>query len=255
MLKLQKASFWKRISACLFDITILSVVAIAFGLLIASIVNFDSYTEEYSNIQVSYESEYSIKFDKSDYDDLDDTSKAAYDIRYSQAEQDLSSNRRAAYLFQMLNSLTLLIITFGILMSFIILEFVIPLIFKNGQTLGKKIFNICLVRTDLIKVTGVSLFVRTFLGKFAIETMITVLCLVMLYFGLIGSEALFLIGGILLIQILMVLFTKNNQLIHDALAYTVVVDYSTQMIFDTEEQKNIYIANQALYEQSKTNNY
>ena len=76
---------------------------------------------------------------------------------------------------------TFIIISFSILIGFLIVEFLFPMIFKNGQTLGKKIFGIGVMRVDGVKVTTPILFVRSILGKFTIETMMPVLMVIMIY--------------------------------------------------------------------------
>ena len=132
-------------------------------------------------------------------------------------------------------SLTMVIVSMSILFSYLIWEFFIPLRLKNGQTFGKKIFGIGVMREDGIKVTAPLLFIRTILGKFTIETMVPVLIIIMLFFGTIGITGLLTLGLILLLQIILMIATRTNSTIHDVLAKTVVVDLSSQMIFDSEE--------------------
>ena len=121
-------------------------------------------------------------------------------------------------------------------MLFRSLEFAIPLWLGNGQTLGKKIFGIGLMRTDGIRVTPPLLFIRTILGKYTIETMIPVLILIMIYFNTIGVLGILILGLILLLQIALFIATYTNSLLHDILAKTVVIDISSQMIFKDEQE-------------------
>ena len=61
------------------------------------------------------------------------------------------------------------------------------------------------------------------------------LILVMMFFGsagLLGIIAFFLIG---VLQIILVAATKTRSAIHDMLAYTVAVDFTSQRIFDSPE--------------------
>ena len=136
------------------------------------------------------------------------------------------------YVFNLLFMMT----SIGILLAFIVLEFVIPLIFKNGQTVGKKVFEIALVRTDCVKITTLSLFARTLLGKFAIETMFPVLMVFMFLFGGLGILAVVLFAAIIILNIVLFFVTKNRTPIHDLLAGTVAVDMKLQMIFASEEE-------------------
>jgi hypothetical protein len=92
------------------------------------------------------------------------------------------------------------------------------------------------MRTHCVRVTPVALFIRTFLGKFAIETMIPVLIILMIFWGTIGIVGPLVIAGILLLQSILIISSRTNSVIHDRLSDTVVVDMESQMIFDTEEE-------------------
>ena len=132
-------------------------------------------------------------------------------------------------------SLTLVITTVSILLSTMAWEFGVPLLFGNGQTLGKKIFGLGLVRTDGVKVNNLQLFTRALLGKFTVETMLPVYILVLLFWGSIGiiGTAVLLILGVA--QLLTLKLSRTNALIHDLLAGTAVVDINSQMIFRSAE--------------------
>ena len=106
----------------------------------------------------------------------------------------------------------------------------------SGRTLGKKIFGLGLMRTEGVKISNVSLFIRTILGKYAIEIMIPVLIVLMLYWGTIGIVGPIVLGLILIVQLVVMITTRTNSLIHDLLADTVVIDYASQMIFDSREE-------------------
>ena len=140
----------------------------------------------------------------------------------------------------MMFNLSLIIVTFPTLLAFLILEFFVPLLFKNGQTLGKKIFGIAVMRVDGIRVNGVLMFARSILGKFTVGTMLPILAFVLTFFGILGIVGILIFGGIIFTQIVLVLFTKAHTPIHDKLAQTVTVDMASQMIFDTTEELVAY---------------
>ena len=125
---------------------------------------------------------------------------------------------------------------FLILFAYLLLEFVVPLLLKNGQTLGKKIFGIAIMRTDGVKITPFALFVRTVLGKYTIETMVPVLIVIMIYFSILGLTGTVVLGLIALLQIILLAATKSRSAIHDLLACTVAVDFASQRIFDSSEE-------------------
>jgi uncharacterized RDD family membrane protein YckC len=134
----------------------------------------------------------------------------------------------------------LTIVSLSFLFSYLILEFIVPLLFKNGQTIGKKIFSIAVMRVDGVKVNGVILFIRSIIGKYTIETMIPVIILLMMRFGVGSYVTLGVIVLIGLFQIVLLIATKTNSVIHDVLSSTVVVDFQSQMIFDSVEAKQEY---------------
>ena len=231
---LQKASFTKRISAFLFDFIIFCVVAVGIAVLISSIVGYDAKRAELLNHYAKYEVEYGIDLDISDedYNKLTDEQKNQYKL----ADEAFSKDEQAAYLYSAVFSLTLLIVSLASLFSFALTELLVPSIFKNGQTLGKKIFGIGIMRTDGVKVSFFQLFVRAILGKHTIETMVPLLIMMMFFMGTTGIVGLTVVILIYLLQIILMIATHTNSVIHDLLAVTVVVDINTQMIFESAEK-------------------
>ena len=230
---LQKANMWKRASAALFDVIILGMVVVGLATLLSVILKYDSYNTTLQNAYDKYEQKYGVEFEISyeEYEKKTEEWKANYDTAY----KELIADKDAIYAYNMVLNLSLLIATFSILFAYIILEFIIPNILGNGQTLGKKIFGIGVMRVDGVKVVAPLMFIRTVLGKFTIETMIPVIILVMVFFNSIGIVGPIIIGLILLVQIILMIKTNTNSMIHDVLAKTVVIDVASQMIFDSEE--------------------
>jgi len=128
------------------------------------------------------------------------------------------------------------------LIPYLILEIAVPLLFKNGQTLGKKALGLAVMRTDSVKISPFLLFVRTVLGKYTVETMIPVAFLVMSVFGLVNINGLLFLTLFLTLQLGIMGFTRNRSTIHDLMSHTVVVEYSSQMIFDCPEARDAYEA-------------
>lgn len=138
--------------------------------------------------------------------------------------------------YEYVYSLLFMMVSIGVLLSYLILEFIIPLILKNGQTVGKKVFSICLTRPNGVKISNLSLFARTLLGKYAIETMFPILLIFLFLFGGLGILAIILFALITLLNVIMFIVSKNKTPIHDVIAGTVAVDKSTQIIFESEEE-------------------
>jgi uncharacterized RDD family membrane protein YckC len=133
-------------------------------------------------------------------------------------------------------SKTTMSVTLGILLGFLIVEFIVPLILKDGQTIGKKCFSICVINENGVRIKPFVLFVRAILGKYTIETMISVFLIISMMFGSITIVKLFIILAILVANLTMIITNKNNALIHDIIAYTVVVDKESQLIFENEDE-------------------
>lgn len=235
---LQKGSMWKRIAAWMFDFILLSVLVVGFAYLIATAFGYDGYSNTLNAAYAKYETEYGVVFDitQEAYEAMNEAKRQNYDAAYAA----LTADQDAMYAYNMMLNLTLLITTGGLLLGIMLWEFVIPIWLGNGQTLGKKIFGLCLVRNDGVKMNTMQLFVRTLLGKFTIETMIPVYMLLMLFWGTIDLTGTAIILVLLLGQILCVGLTKTNSAIHDLLAGTVVVDMSSQTIFRSTEDLIAY---------------
>ena len=91
------------------------------------------------------------------------------------------------------------------------------------------------MRTDGIKVNNFQLFARAVLGKFAIETMIPVYIIEMIFWGTMGLVGPIILLVLLVAQCASLIVTQTNSALHDLIAATVVVDRNSQMIFNTPE--------------------
>ena len=167
---------------------------------------------------------------------MTDAQRQNYDAAY----EALIADEPAMRAYNMVISLSMVITSAGILLAMLIWEFFVPLWLGNGQTLGKKIFSLCLMRNDGVKLNNLQLFARTVLGKFAVETMIPVYILMMLFWGTAGLGGTLLLFALALAQLLCIAFSRTNSAIHDFLAGTVVVDITSQMIFRTTEDLIAY---------------
>ncbi len=234
MYRLKKASVLKRISAWMLDAILLCVAVVGFAFLLSSILNFDEHNRALDAAYTKYEQEYGITFEITEelYNNMTEAELKAYNDAYAALIQD----EEAMYEYNMVVNLTLVILSLGILLAYLALEFFLPNFLGNGQTIGKKIFGIAVIREDGVRVTAPLMFIRTVLGKYAIETMVPVLIVIMIYFNMAGLPGLLILGLILLVQVILMIATHTNSAIHDVLAKTVAVDLATQMIFASEQE-------------------
>lgn len=235
---LQKASMWKRIAAWMFDGILIATLAVGFGLVLSLLLGYDTHNERMETSFAAYEAEYGVVFDitQEEYLAMTEEERQNYDDAYAA----LSADQDFLHAYNMSLNLTMVITTIGILLAVLVWEFAVPLMLGNGQTLGKKIFSLCLVRSDGVKVNNLQLFTRTLLGKFTIEIMIPVYILMLLFWGSIGVTGTVILFGLAAAQILAVGLTRTNSAIHDLLAGTAVVDISSQMIFRSAEDLMAY---------------
>ncbi len=216
-------------------------MSIAAGILalMGMLLNVESHTKKMDDIYKAYEEKYNISFTmtEADYQRMTEEELAVYE----QVAEELSKDAEAQKTYEMVLNLTLLMMSVSLLVPYVILEVAIPLWLKNGQTIGKKIFNIALMRKDGITVTPFMLFVRAILGKYTLETMIPVMIVIMMIFGSAGWVGVIALGLILLLQMGILIKSDTNSVIHDVVACTVAVDLGSQMIFDSPEERLEYI--------------
>jgi uncharacterized RDD family membrane protein YckC len=231
---LQKAGMWKRISAYLFDFILLGMLTVGIAALLSLVLGYDNHFETMNECYSKYEEQYGVSFDigQDDFDKFTEEERQHYmtalDALYNDAVFNLS--------YYMVVNLSFIIIIFSLLTSHLILEFTVPMLFKNGQTLGKKVFGVAVMRVDGVKINGPILFTRAILGKYVVETMLPILFLLMIIFNITsGIVGLIAIAAVLITNLVMIMVSKSNIAIHDLLSSTVAVDMASQLIFESPE--------------------
>ena len=230
---LQKASMLKRISAYTFDMILLVCLAMVIAMALSGIFGYDQYNAQMDAAYEKYGQMYGINVSMT-LEEYEKLTPEQLDL-YMQALEAINADGEVMRTYSMVVNLTLIIASLSILFGYLVLEFLVPLWLGNGQTLGKKIFGIALMRQDGVKITPLMLFARTILGKYTLETMIPVLIVIMLLFQMIGLIGTLILGLILLLQVILLIATRTNSALHDLLACTVAVDMASQMMFDSPE--------------------
>ncbi len=229
---LQKAGLSKRLAAFILDGILLIILITGVAALLALVLQWQTHVETFYSGYDQYQKEYGVEFGitQEQYDAFTPEQKENFD----KATEALNKDEKFIHAYNMMTSLSLLIITLSILAAYVLLEFLVPLKLGHGQTVGKKIFGIAVMRVDSVKISPVVLFVRAILGKYTIGTMVPVMIVMMILVGQLGLLGTVLLGLILLLQVVMMIVTHTNSAIHDLLANTVVVDMASQMIFGSE---------------------
>lgn len=239
---IQKAGMWKRISAALLDAVIFIVVMEALILLFSAVLGFNTYLERMDTLEAKHLAASGIEAEltQSEYDKLSEAEQEQYRLKVEAANRAYQSDPEVVEIYGKIVSVLWMMVTFPILIAFLILEFAVPLIFKNGQTVGKKVFGIAVMRIDGIKISPFMVFTRGILGKCTFGTLIPVYLIMMVIFGMLGAIGVLACVALLIAQAVMFFLTKYHTPIHDKLAVTVAVDMSSQMIFDTVEEREAY---------------
>ena len=233
MFDLQRAGMWKRLSAALFDAIILFTVIVGMALLLSTVLGYDSHIQRLDELEAEYGEQFGVDLQIT----AEEMQKLSEEERkvYEAADKAFGQDPDVIYTYNMMLSKAVLIVTFAILLGYLLLEFLVPLLFGNGQTFGKKLFGIGVMRVDGIRLPSILLFARTVLGKFTIGTMIPVYVVIMIIFGRLGLFGTVIIGALLLVQAVLFFGTREHTPIHDKLAGTVTVDLASQMIFESPE--------------------
>lgn len=248
MLDLQKASLLKRVSAYILDMILVMILAVGFACAFSWMFGYakheatlderrDFYIEKYGL------EEYANGFALSDteFEKLTDAQKEAYTSATEEFEKDPEAN----HAWGMVISLSFLILTLSVLFTYLVLEFIIPLVLGGGMSVGRKVFAVGVMHENYVKLKPTTLFVRSILGKCTIETMVPVYLVLLILFGELGIVGTIVLVGMLALQLILIFTTKTHATIHDLLAHTVAVDYASQMIFENEEEMLRYKSERA----------
>lgn len=236
---IQKASFLKRISAFILDFILLLILITGSAWILSIATDYKSHTNAIEQKKIEYQNLYSddtfkVDFNIKESDFLELTIEQQQKINNAYAK--FSEDKEVIKEYNVLYSLMLMITSISIFIACFILEFILPLILKNGQTVGKKVFGIAVMHTNSVKLSHLALFARSILGKYTIETMIPIAIAIMIYFGFWGLGGTAILLLFLAVQITVLCVSKNNSCLHDLIAGTVAVDMQSQMIFENEEK-------------------
>lgn len=230
---LQKANIWKRMAAWLLDMILVAVLAVGAAAGVSALMDYDGTAAKLDAVYDDYNTRYDIdlRISQAEYSALTEEKQESFNA----ALEAMNKDENALLLYNKLINTTVMIVTLGLLTGIMVMEFVVPLILKNGQSVGRKCFGIGLMREDGVKLSTMQLFVRSLLGKYTVCAMIPGYLLIMLIFGKLGLVGLLVLFGLLVTQLCLLLFSKNHGGIPDQMAATVQVDLASQKIFESTE--------------------
>ena len=224
-----KAGLSKRASAFFIDAVLLLLLAVALAYVLSLAFGYSRFSQAYSSGIERYAAQYNVQFDKvvsqADFDALTDQQKAAYEAAVAAMNEDTEILDALSSMVRLI----FLIAALSLFLAFLALEFIVPLFLKQGRTLGKKAFGLSVTKKDGSPLGPVPLLVRTFVGKYLIETMIPVLIIIITVFNAIGlMNGPGIIGFAIILVIVisnlaLVFISANGCAIHDYIADTIVV--------------------------------
>lgn len=241
-INIQKASFWKRISAFMCDGILVFFLCLIFMLIFLSAFGYDTKSAQFTEYRNKYAIEYGIDVDmtEEEFNALTPEQQETYEKNFQAANEALAKDKDAQKLYSTLITLLITSISLSLLLSDLLIYFVVPLLLKNGQTLGKKVFGLAVVRTNTVKISNPVLFVRSILGQYAMETIFPLAIVLMILQGLLGIVGLVVLVLFAGLEIFVLATTPTRSSIHDLLSDSVVVDFASQRIFSTEEELLAY---------------
>ena len=236
--ELQRADFWKRLSAFMFDTMMIILAAVGIAAIMSLFMNYEEHYNTIETIEAECAAKYGINTDLTaeEYEQLSEEEKQ----RYLEADAEFGNNPLVADAYNKLLTLTLLTITFSLLIAYVGLEFVVPIFLKHGRTLGKKIFGLAVMRTNGVKLDGQAHFIRSIIGKYTMETMVPVYIILMIIFGNLGPIGTLMLIAFLILEIAVYASTRTRSTVHDLVSDTVVVDMASQMIFESYDDLMAY---------------
>ncbi len=169
---------------------------------------YNKYKEEKTDLFEKVDENIVIKENASE-EDLKNFYSDIYTTKILSEEKLLSyDNQRILKLSQHIDNITRICAYIGIFISLLLLNLCLPLIFKNGQTIGKKMMNLGVVNVT----TGESASKLALFLRFVTYALVEIfLSLMIIYIPLI-------------ISFIIMLVNKKGQSVHDLVAHTTVID-------------------------------
>jgi len=126
-----------------------------------------------------------------------------------------------------------MVITFVCFLPFqFIFFFIIPLILKDGKTLGKLIFSLVVVRVDALRMKVMQQIIRSLI--------LTLLGVILFALGTTIGVMLYML--LVVIDFCALSFSRFHQSLHDKACKTIVVDAKASVWFEEELAKEEYLA-------------
>lgn len=238
MIDIQKASVSKRLYAFLLDMIIASILTSGLYLGLSAALRVESHSQKYKDIIAVYEQQYGVQFGKNEeeYAAMSEAEQNNYKAAVDAANSDEEANKEIKTFYVM----TFTVFASGIILSMLILEFIVPMITRDGRTLGKLLFGLGVMRKSCLRIGKPVLFIRGVIGKGVFELILPVMILYSVLNGFTGVFGIILLCVFVIFELVVFIKSGGSELLHDMLSDTVVVDWGSQMIFDSAGERDEY---------------
>jgi len=217
---------FRRFGAFIVDLCLVVVLTVVIALPLRSISGYAATSDRMNAIfdRIAAEHGVDINITNQQYNALSEEEKLAIDA----ALVDISEDTEAAELYAKTVRLLFIVIFSSLLVSVVLLELVLPLIFKNGQTIGKKLMRFEVQRRDGEPLNLVTMLLRSITGKFFIDYGLPVFFFLSFIYANAGRTPLIGLLMLTLAQIVCIAVTSDRRALHDIIASTVVVPTALQ---------------------------
>ncbi|MBQ6997268.1 MAG: RDD family protein [Oscillospiraceae bacterium] len=234
-----KAPPIKRFAAYLIDLVLLVAITAGVAVGMFSVMNYNGYMEDLNAHFEKYEQKYGTDLDGMTQEMYQSLSQSERD-NYDKAYEEMDNDDAARFTLNMVVFIRIVALGVGFLVGYVILEVILPLIFGNGQSLGKKILGLCVMHKHHVRISVWQVIFRAILGKFFVGTLIPMALLMLPNFSIWIISGSTIVAVIAMTQAFIVMFSQANCGIHDKLFNTVVADFNQQYIFDSVEERRAY---------------
>ena len=226
MLEIKKAGLVKRGIAALVDLILIAALCIGVGFVVSPMTNYDEKIQEYEELIDEYTEKYGIdtELTQEQFDKMTKEEQDAYNMRVEEANAALNEDEYALELYYDIIVLSLFNVTVYILVAYLVLGFVVPLLFGNGQTIGKKLFGIGSVSFSGNRINIIQLLVNSGIKGVSLWLVPAMYCFAFMDLGVSFVHLRYAIALLCLINIICFLATKNRLWLHNVISGTVCAD-------------------------------
>ena len=212
---------FRRFGSFIVDLCLVIVITVLIALPLRGISGYAATSDSMNAIfnRIAEKHGVDINITNQQYNALPDAEKLAIDA----ALEEIAADEEAGELYAKTVRLLMIVTFSSLLVSVVLLELVVPLLFKNGQTLGKKLMRLKVERRDGSDVNLVTLLLRSITGKFFIDYALPVFFFFAFVYANAGRTPLIGLLMLELGQIVCIVVTRERRAIHDIIAGTVVV--------------------------------